>query len=123
MHRWPGGVDFQDHALDVLIAADRSWSWKDEGEFAAQTGGPLFWDADGAAQIRAEGERLSALAEHGMFPFDGAWCDFQPDPAWQPTALPHWWDTRSHAVIVSRHAYSPSSNEQPGTKSWADRQE
>lgn len=101
IHRWAGGVDVQDHALDVLVAPDRSWSWKDEDEFADQTGDPLFWDAANAAQIRAEGQRLIARAEGGRFPFDGTWCDFQPDPAWSPTPLPYWWDTPSHGVIVS----------------------
>ncbi|WP_231930000.1 DUF402 domain-containing protein [Micromonospora coriariae] len=95
--RWAGGVDVQDHALDVLVAPDRSWVWKDEDEFAAQTGDPLFWDLDDAAQIRAEGERLIACAERGEFPFDGTWCDFQPDPA----SLPYWWDTPSRGLIVA----------------------
>lgn len=92
VRRWASGWDYRDHTLDVLVAADRSSVWKDEDEFAAQTGDPWFWDAEGAARIRAEGKRLIALAERGRFPFDGTWCDFRPDPAWSPTALPYWWD-------------------------------
>jgi predicted RNA-binding protein associated with RNAse of E/G family len=90
--RWWGGIDIHDQALDVLVAADRTWQWKDEDEFAERTGHPLFWDEADAATIRGEAERLIALAETGQFPFDGTWCSFQPDPVWEPTELPWWWD-------------------------------
>ncbi len=90
--RWWGGLDFRDHALDVLIASDRSWRWKDEDEFAERTGHPMFWDEADASAIRTEGERLISLAEAASFPFDGTWCRFGPDPSWAPTELPWWWD-------------------------------
>jgi predicted RNA-binding protein associated with RNAse of E/G family len=90
--RWPGGVDVQDRALDLRIAPDRSWQWKDEDEFADRAGDPLFFDADTAAAIRAEGGRVAGAAERAVFPFDGTWCDFRPDPGWSPAALPPWWD-------------------------------
>ncbi|MFJ8039104.1 DUF402 domain-containing protein [Kitasatospora sp. NPDC096147] len=90
--RWHGGTDHVDQALDLLVAPDLSWRWKDEDEFAEQTGHPLFWDGAGAAAIRAEGERLIAVAEAGRFPFDGTWCDFRPEPGWVGPELPWWWD-------------------------------
>ncbi len=90
--RWWGGIDSRDHALDVLVAADRTWRWKDEDEFAERTGHPLFWGEADAAAIRAEGERLISMAESSAFPFDGTWCDFKPDPFWRETELPWWWD-------------------------------
>ncbi|MEU9671201.1 DUF402 domain-containing protein [Streptomyces bobili] len=97
--RWQGGTDHIDHALDVLIDPDRqTWRWKDDDEFADLTGRPGFWDTTQAAHIRAEGERMVALAVAGQFPFDGTWCDFRPDPAWQPSALPPFWCRASAAV-------------------------
>jgi hypothetical protein len=90
--RWSGGVDTRDQTLDVRVAPDRRWQWKDAEEFAEQIGDPLFFDADEAAAIRAEGQRLVAAAQRGAFPFDGTWCDFRPDPSWSPTAMPYWWD-------------------------------
>jgi Protein of unknown function (DUF402) len=90
--RWWGGIDTHDQALDVLVAADRTWHWKDEDEFAERTGHPLFWDQAAASAIRSEANRLIGLAEAARFPFDGTWCNFRPDPDWQPTELPWWWD-------------------------------
>jgi hypothetical protein len=104
--RWDGGVDTEDHALDLWFEPDRrgpalgpdqqggarSWRWKDEDEFAARIGHPVFWSAGQAAEIRAEGERLVKLAEAGEFPFDGTWCDERPDPSWPPLARPSGWD-------------------------------
>jgi Protein of unknown function (DUF402) len=92
--RWMGGVDIHDRALDVLVAPDRSWQWKDEDEFAEQTGHPLFWDEAEAALVRAEGLRMISLAEQGVFPFDGTHCDFKPDPRWEPSILPWFWDLK-----------------------------
>jgi hypothetical protein len=86
------GLLTYDQALDVLVAADRTWHWKDEDEFAERTGHPLFWDQAAASAIRSEANRLIGLAEAAQFPFDGTWCNFRPDPDWQPTELPWWWD-------------------------------
>ncbi len=91
--RWEGGIDAQDQALDVWVAPDRSWRWKDEDEFEERTGHPLYWEASEVAAIRAEGERMIALAEAGAFPFDGTWVDFRPDPQWTPTTMPVNWDS------------------------------
>ena len=92
VQRWWGGYDRRDHALDVVVTADRRWAWKDEEEFAERIDHPLYWTAAEAEQIRAEGERLVAHALAGAYLFDGRWCDFRPDPAWPPSALPWWWD-------------------------------
>src|SRR5262245_20955897 len=77
------GVDSVDQALDLRVAPDGTWSWKDVDEFEALTGDADHWTAAEAAEIRAEGERLAKLAEGRTFPFDGTWCDFRPDESWQ----------------------------------------
>lgn len=86
------GVDTADHALDIVVTPARERRWKDEGEFAARTGHPLYWTADEAAVIRATGEELVARAEAGGYPFDGTWCDFRPDPSWPALRRPDGWD-------------------------------
>lgn len=82
------GVDTFDHALDIVVSPDRTWRWKDEGEYQERIGHPAYWSEDGAKQIRAEGERVVADIETGRFPFDGTWLDFRPDPTWPTPELP-----------------------------------
>lgn len=91
--RWADGVDTEDWALDVWVNPDRSWRWKDEDEFTARIGHPLFWTAAEAASIRAEGQSLVKLAESGEFPFDGTWTDLCPDPSWPALVRPSTWDS------------------------------
>jgi Protein of unknown function (DUF402) len=74
-------LDRVDGALDVVVAPDRSWRWKDEDEAEAAVAAGRITRAD-LAGLRAEGERAIALAEAGEFPFDGTWTDFRPDPEW-----------------------------------------
>lgn len=87
------GVDIVDQDLDIWVEPDLSWAWKDEGEFTERLAFPdHYWVSDAAA-VRAEGERVVREIEAGVFPFDGTWCDFTPDPAWvTPTELPPGWD-------------------------------
>jgi len=82
------GLDNTDQDLDVWVWPDRSWQWKDEDEMAALIGNPAYFDAEEAAAVRAEGERLIKLAEAGAYPFDGTHVDFRPDPSWPVPALP-----------------------------------
>jgi hypothetical protein len=87
------GVDVVDQDLDIVVRPDRTWEWKDEGEFAERLTFPdHYWVRD-PRTVRAEGRRLITLIESGAFPFDGTWTDFHPDPAWPvPTELPAGWD-------------------------------
>jgi hypothetical protein len=91
--RWPGGMDIHDHALDIRIQPDLSWSWKDENELIERIGHPAYWTEAEAVRIRQAGERLIPVIEAGEFPFDGYLTDFRADPAWSPTRLPPYWDT------------------------------
>ncbi|WIM95452.1 DUF402 domain-containing protein [Actinoplanes oblitus] len=87
------GIDVIDQDLDIVAAADRTWRWKDEDDFAERLAAPEhYWVPDEAA-VWAEGRRVIAAIEAGAFPFDGTWTDFRPDPAWPtPTELPAGWD-------------------------------
>ncbi|WP_198537567.1 MULTISPECIES: DUF402 domain-containing protein [Frankia] len=87
------GVDTTDHDLDLWVCPDRTWQWKDEHELAERLAFPEHYWVTDAAAVRAEGERLLRLVEARAFPFDGTWCDFQPDPSWRtPDTLPPGWD-------------------------------
>jgi hypothetical protein len=87
------GVDMVDQDLDVVVRPDRTWAWKDEDEFTERLAFPEHYWVAGEAAVRAEGERVIALAEAGEFPFDGTWCDFEPPAEWEvPRSLPPGWD-------------------------------
>lgn len=104
------GVDTADQILDVVVRPDRTWRWKDEEEFEARTGHPLYWTPSQAASIRATGERLVRLAEAGQFPFDGTWCGFRPDASWTVPALPPGYDRpRALAPVRTRSAATRAS--------------
>lgn len=81
------GPDRIDGVLDVVVAPDRSWMWKDEDETDAAIRAGRLTRAQ-AGELRTEGERLIGLAESGTFPFDGTWTDFRPDAHWGRPELP-----------------------------------
>ncbi|GGK89708.1 DUF402 domain-containing protein [Mangrovihabitans endophyticus] len=87
------GIDVVDQDLDVVVAADRTWAWKDEDEFTERLAHPEhYWVADEEA-VRAEGRRVIKMVEAGEFPFDGTWTGYRPPPEWQmPAVLPDGWD-------------------------------
>jgi len=87
------GVDTIDYDLDVIVAPDRTWQWKDEDEFASRLLHPQHYWVDDEAAVRAEGERLVKLAEAGEFPFDGTMTSYRPDLSWSvPVDMPDGWD-------------------------------
>jgi len=92
LRRWSGGVDTSDHTLDIVVKPDGSWRYKDEDDFVERIGRPGFFDAAGAARIRAAGEAAISLIEADAYPFDGSWTDFRPDPTWTVPDLPKNWD-------------------------------
>jgi hypothetical protein len=86
LRRTPLGFDTTDWALDVWVEPDGSWRWKDEADFAeAQALGVL--DANAAAAVRAEGERVVAAR-----PWPTGLEAWRPDPAWPTPELPDGWD-------------------------------
>jgi hypothetical protein len=91
LRRTATGFDSTDHVLDVQIAPDGSWNWKDEDEFAVVQRRGLFSPAEAKA-IRAEGERVIAAAAQNRWPFNAGWEHWQPDPAWPVPTIPDGWD-------------------------------
>ncbi|WUD73446.1 DUF402 domain-containing protein [Streptomyces sp. NBC_00510] len=90
-HRWPGGVDSEDHFLDIHVTPDRGWQWRDEDEFAqAQAAGLMT--AVTAERVREAGRRaVEAIGAWGH-PFRDGWEHWRPNPAWPVPALPVDWD-------------------------------
>ncbi len=89
--RWSGGVDSEDHFLDISVQPDRSWHWRDEDEFAqAQRVGLM--DAGQARAVRAAGRAAIEVVREWGAPFADGWPRWRPDPAWRRPVLPEDWD-------------------------------
>lgn len=97
--RWDGGVDSEDHFLDICVYPDRSWNWLDEDEFAqAQQDGLM--DASAAERVREAGlSAVEAIRAWGR-PFSDGWQHWRPNPAWGVPSLPDDWD-RTPAHLAS----------------------
>jgi hypothetical protein len=80
------GFDTTDLALDLWIEPDGTPHWKDEDDFAEAQSLDVL-DAESAAAVRAEGERV--LAE---WPFPTGWEDWRPDSEWPVPELPAGWN-------------------------------
>jgi hypothetical protein len=90
--RTPIGFDTNDHMLDILVAPDLTWQWKDEDvitDFLARR----VYSAEFAAAIREEGERVVAAIEARASPFCDGWDCWSPPPIVEPPVLPEGWDT------------------------------
>ncbi|MFF8970567.1 DUF402 domain-containing protein [Streptomyces sp. NPDC014995] len=89
--RWDGGVDSEDHFLDICVYPDRSWGWRDEDEFAqAQQDGLM--DAAVAERVREAGRSAVEVIRAWGAPFDDGWQHWRPDPSWAVPLLPEDWD-------------------------------
>ncbi|MEU3978661.1 DUF402 domain-containing protein [Streptomyces sp. NPDC026672] len=89
--RWHGGVDSEDHFLDISVHPDRSWHWRDEDEFAqAQRDGLV--DAPLAARVREAGRAAVSVIRAWGAPFSEGWQQWRPDPSWEVPSLPEDWD-------------------------------
>jgi hypothetical protein len=86
--RAPDAIANIDHHLDIVVRSDRTWEWKDEDDLIDAIGWPGYWTGEEADKIRAEGHRVVAGLAAGTFPFDGTWCDFEPNPRWPVPRLP-----------------------------------
>lgn len=79
--RTADGYETQDHELDIVIAADGSWEWKDDELLEVRVAEGRFTPAQ-VAQFRAEGRRIVAQLEAGERWWDEAWATWTPPPGW-----------------------------------------
>ncbi|MFG3252655.1 DUF402 domain-containing protein [Streptomyces sp. NPDC048172] len=93
LRRWAGGVDSEDHFLDLAVHPDGHYEWHDEDEFAeAQRAGLM--SADQAARVREAGREAVAAIRAWGAPFADGWEKWRPDPSWPVPELPADWDRR-----------------------------
>jgi predicted RNA-binding protein associated with RNAse of E/G family len=86
------GLHWMDLMLDVVVAPDRSWRWKDEDEFQALIDHRLI-DETKARAVREAAATAIRQLEAGEPPFCTPWPAWRPDPAWPAPVLPPDWET------------------------------
>ncbi len=79
--RTPDGFEHRDLQLDLVVAPDRAWRWKDEVDLdrSVETG---VISAETAAKTRMEAERVIPLIEAGVHPFTTEMAGHRPLPEW-----------------------------------------
>lgn len=85
------GFDTVDHALDVIVGLDGTWSWKDEDELEEAVEHGLFTPHE-IDTFRSDGERAVSRILDREPPFDHDWSSWRPDPSWPAPSLPDGWD-------------------------------
>jgi protein associated with RNAse G/E len=91
LSRTPQGFDTLDLDLDIVVEASHRWKWKDETEYQTgiRAGGIRPEWVRGVE--RAQKEVLSRI-EANIYPLDGSWLNWQPDPTLLTSYLPENWN-------------------------------
>ena len=79
--RTPAGYDTQDLELDIVVALDGSWEWKDADALPERIREGRY-TAEQVEATWAEGHRVAAELEAGRRWWDPSWAQWEPDPAW-----------------------------------------
>jgi len=90
IRRTTSGIVVEDLSLDIKIAPDKTWSWKDEDEFeySIERGG---FTQDQILAVRTEADRVVNTIEQWGSPFCDGWESWRADKKWPVPALPHDW--------------------------------
>ncbi len=84
-------VDTLDLDLDLVIHPDFSHEWKDVDDYLQAVSHGLI-SPEWSKEIEFAREDVIERLENRVYPFDGSWLDWKPDPSWQPPMLPENWD-------------------------------
>ncbi|MGB3306243.1 MAG: DUF402 domain-containing protein [Thermomicrobiales bacterium] len=84
------GFDTADLLLDIQVAPDLSWQWKDQDEFEEALDHGIL--TEGTASIaRDAASHAIAEIEARRWPFDGSLLDWRPNPSWPIPLVPDKW--------------------------------
>lgn len=85
------GFDFLDQELDIVVAPDLAWRWKDLGHLE-QAHSLGLYSAEQVQSIRQEGQRVVDRIRAKAVPFDESWNGWTPPQDWTAPGLPEGWD-------------------------------
>jgi protein associated with RNAse G/E len=84
------GFDTLDLDLDIVIDPHYNWKWKDEEEYqeGIREGGIQREWVEGIERSKTE---VFSKIDKRMYPLDGSWLHWRPDPAWVSPTFPERW--------------------------------
>lgn len=85
--RTDAGYDTLDLVIDIVVAPDWSWTWKDEEPFRVAIRDGLF-GADVEAAVVEEAERVQRMIASRTGPFDQRWLSWTAPRGWAAPVLP-----------------------------------
>jgi protein associated with RNAse G/E len=85
------GIDTLDLDLDLIIHPDFSYEWKDAEDYQKAIENEIILPEWIQGIDRAKREIFEKL-EKRLYPYDGSWLNWIPDPTWSPPTLPENWD-------------------------------
>lgn len=100
--RTPLGFDTNDHTLDIVVAPDLTWRWKDEEEFEERLRTGIY-SRDFGHEARETAARVLRLLEERASPFGDGWEHWSPEPSWPRPTLLDGWDTTPAVLWERRH--------------------
>ena len=103
------GFDTNDHALDIVVARDLSWTWKDRDEFEGLIATGHF-SPEFAETVEAAAWRALGLIEQSAPPFDGSWLTWKPPAEWTVPALVDNWRDEPPTLWPKRSWAYPRAN-------------
>ncbi len=89
--RLPNAIDTLDLDLDLIIHPDFRLEWKDETDYQTAIEEGIIIP-EWVAEIDVAKAEILANIERRVYPFDGSWLNWMPDPTWSPPKLPENWD-------------------------------
>lgn len=84
------GFDTFDHELDIVVAPDGNWVYKDEDHLEASIESGRFTVSEGEA-IRAEGQRVGRMLDAREPWWNPAWSQWSAPEGWPTPALVDDW--------------------------------
>jgi predicted RNA-binding protein associated with RNAse of E/G family len=86
------GVDTQDHTLDVDVAPDLSWTWRDTEQLAEHVKHGFYTESL-ANDVWDEARRAIDDIVRGTHPCLDGWSSWEPDPLWEVPQVPAAWSS------------------------------
>ena len=95
------GIDTTDNSLDLVIMPDFTWRWKDAEMTSDWVAVGVFTQAQTEGFFE-DGREVVRMAQERLFPFDGSYTDWAPDPEWDvPTVNPGWADVPGYDLNLT----------------------